>query len=296
LLYLQLHLEKNNLLKNKQDKSPYFSKLTIQIDNLKNALSENIKYSINTNNLSISGVEDRLRKLYGDINELPETERQLFGIERKFKLNDNTYTFLLEKRAEAQIAKASNLPDNEIVEVPRVKPAGPIAPNKRLNLMMAVMAGLFFPFCYFWAKQSLDETVSDEKKLKDISKLPIVGSVFHNTEEYQKIVLIDEPQSPISESLRTVRTNLDYFLQGKRQQVILFTSAITGEGKSFVTLNIATSLALLERKTILVEFDFRKPKLFEYLGMENTAGIFVFSFFSKIIYWPKIIRKFLMPF
>jgi capsular exopolysaccharide synthesis family protein len=273
---LNLSSEKNNLLKNKQDKSPYFSKLTIQIDNLKNALSENIKYSINTNNLSISGVEDRLRKLYGDINELPETERQLFGIERKFKLNDNTYTFLLEKRAEAQIAKASNLPDNEIVETAKMKPAGPIAPNKRMNLIMSVLAGLFFPFCFFWAKKLLNETVSDEKELKNISKLPSIGNVFHNSDQYQKMVLADEPQSEISESLRTVRTNLDYFLKGKRQQVILFASATAGEGKSFVALNIAHSLALLERKTILVDFDFRKPKLHEYLDMDNTSGATAF--------------------
>jgi capsular exopolysaccharide synthesis family protein len=269
---LNLSTEKNNLSKNKQDKSPYFNTLTIRIENLKNALSENIKYSINTNNLSISGVEERLAKLYGDINQLPETERQLFGIERKFKLNDNTYTFLLEKRAEAQIAKASNLPDNEIVEAAKMKPEVPISPNKRLNLIISILAGLFFPFCYFWVKQALDETVSDEKTLKDISKLPSIGNVYHNIDPDQKLVLIDLPQSQISESLRTVRTNLDYFLQGKRQQVILFTSTTSGEGKSFIALNIAISLALLERKTILVDFDFRKPKLFEFLGMANTPG------------------------
>jgi len=95
-----------------------------------------------------------LRKLYGDINQLPETERQLFGIERKFKLNDNTYTFLLEKRAEAQIAKASNLPDNEIVENCKDETCGPISPNKRLNFIIAIMAGLFFP-----AMLLLDKTI-----------------------------------------------------------------------------------------------------------------------------------------
>jgi len=114
--------------------------------------------------------------------------------------------------------------------------------------------------------------VSDENALKSISKLPSIGNVYRNIDQYQKIMLLDTPQSQISESIRTVRTNLDYFLQGKRQQVILFTSAIVGEGKSFVTLNIATSLALLDRKTILVDFDFRKPKLFEYLGMDNSSG------------------------
>ena len=273
---LNLSTEKNNLFKNKQDKSPYFNTLNIRIDNLKNALAENIKYSINTNNLSINGVDDRLRKLYNDINQLPETERQLFGIERKFKLNDNTYTFLLEKRAEAQIAKASNLPDNEIVEAAKMKPAGPIAPNKRMNFIMSILAGIFFPFCFFWTKQLLNETVADEKDLKNISKLPSIGNVYHNSDQYQKTVLIDAPQSEIAESLRTVRTNLDYFLKGKRQQVILFTSATAGDGKSFLALNIAISLALLERKTILVDFDFRRPKLFEYLDMDNSSGATAF--------------------
>jgi tyrosine-protein kinase Etk/Wzc len=270
---LDLCTERNNLLKNKQEKSPYYNTLTIRIDNLKSALAENIKYSINTNNLAIEGVDERLSKLYGDINQLPETERQLFGIERKFKLNDNIYTFLLEKRAEAQIAKASNLPDNEIVEPARLKPMGPIAPNKKLNLIMAILAGCILPMSFFLIKQSMDETVTDESVLKSISKLPCIGNINHNIDQYQKLVLIDAPQAQISESLRTVRTNLDYFLQGKRQQAIMFTSVVPGEGKSFVTLNIAASLALLERKTVLLDFDCRKPRLFEYLGIKNTIGV-----------------------
>ncbi|HET6226394.1 MAG TPA: polysaccharide biosynthesis tyrosine autokinase [Bacteroidia bacterium] len=261
--YLRLNSERNNLIQNKQTQSPYFNTLTIKINNQKNTLSENIKYLINTNNIQLNEVENRLRKENAQISALPSTERKLVGIERQYKLNDNIYTYMLEKKAEAQVAKASNLTENDILESARLTQPGPVSPNKAINLAVGFFVGLFIPFAGFGIRSLMDDTISNEQAMQALTKIPSIGKISHNKGKKQSAVLIDAPKSAISESIRTVRTNIDYFLQGQRHKVILFTSTMSGEGKSFNSLNIALSFSLLNRKTILLDFDLRKPNSYQ---------------------------------
>jgi tyrosine-protein kinase Etk/Wzc len=261
--YLRLNSERNNLIQNKQTQSPYFNTLTIKINNQKNTLSENIKYLINTNNIQLSSIEDRLRKENAQISALPGTERKLVGIERKYKLNDNIYTYMLEKKAEAQVAKASTLTENDVLESAKLTQPGPISPNKPINLAIGLIVGLFLPFAGFGIKALMDDTIANEQAMNSITKIPSIGRISHNKGKKQSAVLIDSPKSAISESIRTVRTNIDYFLQGKRNKVILLTSTMSGEGKSFNALNLALSFSLLNRRTILLDFDLRKPNSYQ---------------------------------
>lgn len=261
--YLRLNSERNNLIQNKQTQSPYFNTLTIKINNQKNTLSENIKYLINTNNIQLNSIEDRLRKENAQISALPGTERQLVGIERKYKLNDNIYTYMLEKKAEAQVAKASNLTENDVLESAKLTQPGPISPNKGINLAVGFFVGLLLPFAGFGIRSLMDNTISNEQVMQSLTKIQSIGRISHNKGKKQSAVLIEAPKSAISESIRTVRTNTDYFLQGKRNKVILFTSSMSGEGKSFNSLNIALSFSLLNRKTILLDFDLRKPNSYQ---------------------------------
>lgn len=261
--YIRLNGERNNLIQNKQTQSPYFNTLTIKINNQKNTLAENIKQLINTNNIQLNAVEERLQKENAQISALPITERKLVGIERQVNLNDNIYRYMLEKKAEAQVAKASNLTENDILESARLTQPGPVSPNKPINLAVGFFIGLFIPFAGFGIRSLMDDTISNEQAMSSITKIPSIGKISHNKGKKQSAVLIDAPKSAISESIRTVRTNIDYFLQGKRNKVILFTSTMSGEGKSFNSLNIALSFSLLNRKTILLDFDLRKPNSYQ---------------------------------
>jgi capsular exopolysaccharide synthesis family protein len=211
----------------------------------------------------LNEVENRLRKENAQISALPSTERKLVGIERQYKLNDNIYTYMLEKKAEAQVAKASNLTENDILESARLTQPGPVSPNKAINLAVGFFVGLFIPFAGFGIRSLMDDTISNEQAMQALTKIPSIGKISHNKGKKQSAVLIDAPKSAISESIRTVRTNIDYFLQGQRHKVILFTSTMSGEGKSFNSLNIALSFSLLNRKTILLDFDLRKPNSYQ---------------------------------
>lgn len=272
--YLRLNSERNTLIQNRQTQSPYFNTITIKINNQKNTLSENIKDLINTNNIQLNLIDERLKKENAQISALPSTERKLVGIERKYKLNDNIYTYMLEKKAEAQVAKASTLTQNDVLESAKLTQPGPVFPNKPLNLVLGFVVGLFFPFASFGVRSLMDNTIANEQAMHSITKFPSIGRISHNKGKKYSAVLIDAPRSAISESIRTVRTNIDYFLQGKRNKVILLTSTMSGEGKSFNSLNIAIGFSLLNRKTVLVDFDLRKPNSYHSLVVpEKELGL-----------------------
>jgi tyrosine-protein kinase Etk/Wzc len=270
--YIKLSSEKNTLMQNKQSQSPYFNNLNIKLANQKNTLAENIKYLITTNNLQLASINVRLAKDNEQIQTLPKTQRQLVGIERKHKLNNNIYTYILEKKAEAQVAKASKLSDNDILESAKLTQPNPVNPNKPLNLVLAVICGLVFPFIGFGIKSLLNDTINDESTLQTATKFRMIGKIFHSKAS-TPFILRNHPRSAVAESFRSLRTNIDHHLNGQSNKVILITSTMSGEGKSFAALNIALSLALLNKKTVLLDFDLHQPKLHTLFNSKNENGI-----------------------
>ncbi len=259
-------------LNSQNDQNLYLKDLDLQIENLKNTIVENVSNSLKSLEMSINEIDYRINKLSSQISQMPKTELQLLGIERKFKLNDAIYTFLLQKRSEAQIARASNLPDYEVVDNATVVRAYPIAPKKNLNYIVAFFLALALPISVIMTRDFLNTKIMDIEELERMTDYPVVGYIYHNETKSSKPILT-HPQSAISESFRTVRTNFDFFLKGQTQQIILLTSSISGEGKTFSAINLATSFALNGYKTIILEFDLRRPKVHQEFGYKNILGI-----------------------
>jgi capsular exopolysaccharide synthesis family protein len=270
------------------DENLYLKDLDLQIENLKNTIKENVSNSLKTLEVSINEIDYRINKLSGQISQMPKTELQLLGIERKFELNNSIYTFLLQKRSEAQIARASNLPDYEIVDNATAVRAYPIAPKSNLNYILALFVAVALPASVIMARDFLNTKIVDVQELEKMSKYPVVGYVYHNETRSSKPILT-HPQSAISESFRTVRTNFDFFLKGQTQQVLLLTSSISGEGKTFSAINLATSFALNGYKTIILEFDLRRPKVHQEFGYKNILGISSFLINNAMV--SDIIKK-----
>ncbi len=271
--YVKLNNERNGLIQNNQTASHYFQTLTVKISNQKNTLLENIRYLVNTNNLLLNSIEDRLKKKNAQITVLPAIQREMVGIERKYKLNDNIYNYMLQKKAEAEVAKASNIHENDVLEPARLLQPKPVFPNKALNLGLAIVLGFIFPFAGFGMKDFMNNTVTSEHEIQTRTHMPFLGRVYHKKGRKNQSLLTDAPKSAVSESFRTVRTNLEHYLNGKTNQIVLLTSTLPAEGKSFVALNLATSLALLGRKTIMVSFDIRKPGIYPTLKLDCQLGI-----------------------
>jgi len=264
--------QRSNLIDNKQERNPLVNKLNIKIENIKKTITDNISAVRQTTDISIDEMNKRISKIEGQINKMPKTEQQLGGIERKYRLNDAIYNYLLEKRAEAQITKASNLPDAVILEPARMEGEGPISPNHKINFLIALILGIGLPFGYLVFRRALNNKIESQDSLERITNVPVLGKIIHNSRKTSNVVF-EFPKSPIAESYRVLRTNLDFTMRGGSHSVIMVTSCITGEGKSFNALNLAMSYAQLGRKTILINFDMRKHASYFEKHEESLIGL-----------------------
>jgi tyrosine-protein kinase Etk/Wzc len=268
----RLDSEKSELLVTAREKNPMVKSLDEQILKTKVAAIESIDNIIQTSNISLEDLNNRIQKLEWEISKLPATQRELLGIERKFKLNDAIYTYLLRKRSEAQIAKASNLPDNEVIDPAIINKTSKVSPKTQTNYLIALIIALIIPISFIFIKDYLNDKIIERRDVENITKLPIIGHIIHSSKE-TKVVVADYPKSSISESFRAVRTNLQFLTQGKEKQTLLVTSTMVSEGKTFVSTNLASIFALFGKKTLLVGFDLRKPRIYQDFGLTNTEGI-----------------------
>jgi len=270
----KLATQKITLLYNSKQKNPYIQGINLKIKNTKKTLLENIQNIVNTSDIAIKNINNRMSELTKEISKLPKTERDLFGIERKFKLNDAIYTYLLQKRSEAQIAKASNLPNNEIIDPAMIVGQRPVSPQKKINYLIAILLGIILPAVYIFIKDYFNDKIIEKKDIEDLTDIPVLGFVIHNKNgKNNNKVVSNSPKSIIAESFRSVRTNLQFFSQDKEKQSILITSSLTNEGKTFCAINLALIFAISGKKTVLLDFDLRKPQIYHNFGLNNEKGI-----------------------
>jgi len=266
-----LYAENAELSYNSKKKNPLISINELKIRTTKSTIFENISNVIETSKITIASIDKRIDDFTNKASFLPGTQRQLFNIERRFKLQDAIYTFLMERRSDAQITKASNLPDNEVLDIARETAATPVYPKTALNYLIALLIGLIIPVAYIFGKDFFNDTINSKEDIEKITDVPVVGHILHNTKD--NLVVHTSPKSSISESFRSARTNLNFIAKGKEKQTILVTSVVPGEGKSFIAENLAVAYASFGKKTLLLGFDLRKPKLYKDLNLNNTIGL-----------------------
>ena len=264
--------ERNTFIANNQQLSPAFATLNATIENLKTSISENIRYSISNTQVQLNEVRGRISLLNAEINKLPQRQRELIGIERQFNLNSEIYTYLLQKRAEAQIIKVSNLPDSEIIEFPKY--LGKAFPDATITFALAIFIGLMIPIAIIFLRSFFNETVRTREDVERISPFPVLSEILHHSSSAFRNVVAEFPLSPTTESFRSIRTSLILQSADRSSKVILLTSSINDEGKSFCSLNLASSFTSLKQPTILVNLDLRKPDIFvDKLGTEPLVSI-----------------------
>ncbi len=266
-----LNAERQQIINNNQLRSPRLRTLDITISNLKEVIIENLHYSITTANAELNDINGKLRALNRENSSLPYTQRRLLGIERKFNLSENVYMSLLEQRIQAQIIKASTLPDCDVVEPPQF--ASVHAPKKIIILIGALFLGLFIPSLFVLSKKFFTSKILNKEELRKYTSLTQIGNIPQNSRNTINVIT-DEPNSITAEAFHTLRSNIIYYLMGKQNQVILVTSTMEGEGKSYSALNIASSLAVTNNRTLLIEFDLRRPsELYSKLGIRGLVGV-----------------------
>ena len=227
----------------------------------------NVQYSDNS---KLSFMDKQIRSVEQQLSHVPTAQRTLVSIKRNYTLMENLYIFLLQKRSEAAISQASNTSDIIIVNPPRVSSA--ISPKTTSNYAISVFAGLALPLLIFVLFEFLDTRVQSKEDVERITSIPFIGGVGHKKAE-ANLAVFNQPKSIIAESFRALRSNLNYFIGQNTKAVILITSSISGEGKTFASLNLASVYALSGKRTLIVGADMRKPKLYSDFELENDIGL-----------------------
>jgi capsular exopolysaccharide synthesis family protein len=246
----------------------------LQLQKKENTLLAGVLEIINSTRKNIDITRQFIRseklKSIAEQNKLPEIEQQLLNIERDFNTTNELYTILLQKNVEAQIQKASNVADNEIVEYASFNQQ--IAPNTQKILILGFSFGLLIPVFLIVVKDFFNVKVQSLEDVQKITNVPVLGSVGIGTEK-AKIITAEEPTSITAEAFRSIRTKLDFITKGEGNKTILISSTMPGEGKTFCAINLAGIFSIQDKKTIILGMDLRKPRLHEMFGLENKKGI-----------------------
>jgi tyrosine-protein kinase Etk/Wzc len=264
-------LQGQMLNKGAGEMNPLQGLLTQKIKSTKEALLETLNGLRRANSLAISDNQEQINKVNAQASALPITERLLLGIERKFKLNDQLYTFLLETRANLQMQKASNVADSEVIDPADENYSTVVSPNPIRVYFVGLLAGFGIPFLLIFLNFLFNKKLKDED-IRKMTDIPVVGNIPHSIEKTNNVVF-DQPNSAIAEAYRLLRSRMQFFTKDAKAPVILVTSSMPGEGKTFTSINLASAYSLLGKKTILVGFDLRKPKIYQDFKLNNDKGV-----------------------
>lgn len=251
--------------------NPAVRELDGQIEKLRLSLRENLKNIRAATGDIISSVkrrgslgEEQLRAMPVKIKELAEIKRQVETYQGLFKL-------FTEKKEETSISKVSTIPNSEIID--RSYPnATPVKPNRRSIQALAILLGIAIPSLFIFLGEVLNDKVTTRFDIEKITEAPILGEIGHSYSD-ETLVVSKTTRSMVAEQFRIIRSNLQYVLHKKEKAVIITTSSFSGEGKSYVSTNMGAVLALAGKKTVVLEFDIRKPKVLSGLGLPKGPGI-----------------------
>ncbi|MFT7627216.1 MAG: capsular exopolysaccharide synthesis family protein [Ulvibacter sp.] len=267
--------ERNKLQYAYKEGAPIFADIDRQIDAVKVVLLENINSSKGLKRQEQVFVNRGIAKYEKEIKKLPKEQQELLKIERRYNLSQGAYNLFLSKRSEADLVKAANVSDVLVIDPAKDIGGGQVGPNTRLNNVMATMLGFAIPFLFVFLLVFFDTKVHTINDIKRLSKIPILGVVGKSTID-GNLVVLDKSKSSIAEAFRTIRASLQFIYkkQGiEGTKTVLVTSSVSGEGKTFCSINLASVFALSEKKTILVGLDLRKPKIFGDFNLDNDIGV-----------------------
>jgi tyrosine-protein kinase Etk/Wzc len=283
-----LSLQRSSILSNNTEKNLFLGQIDNKIKLQKQTIIENVTNNLNTLDLTKNELNYRAEKLSGEISKLPRTELNMVSMKRKFDLTDAIYTFLLQKQSEAAITMASNIPDYEILEPARETAITVLSPKRKLNWFIAVFLATMIPTFFILLKNFFSEKITRIHDVEQLLGKPILSVIYNNS--YQNEAAVHEsPGSPIAESFRNLRSNLFLRFKSEKVKVILITSSQPQDGKSFISFNLAASIASVGYKTIILDCDLRRPTM--HLKFKETNSFGLSNYMSNHTDVEGIIRK-----
>ena len=272
----------------------YYDEKDNKISALKKVLLENINEAKNSIQFESNQVNSSLSSAELKLKLLPENQQQYSGIMRKYDLSSSIYEAYLQKRSEASIVKAANLADIQFIDPAKDIGGGLIGPRTSVNYVMGIFIGLLLPLLIVFFLFFINNSVQNTEDISSKTNIPLIGVVGVKQTE-SNLSVFEKPKSALSESFRAIRSSLQFLYKKQNfegSKVLMLTSTVSGEGKTFCSLNISTVFALSEKKTVIIGLDLRKPKIFGDFDISNKVGVVDYligtSTLDEIIYKTKI--------
>ena len=252
-------------------KNQIFISVNQQIQNTKQILIENVGNLIRSSEIYEKELRSQLKNFTKNIDNLPQAEKDFLILTRKQQINEETVKYLQTKRYEASLAKAGTNSDHKIIDSARLDSDIPITPNRNLIYFVSIFLSFFSPITFLFIKNFFNNSIQSKSDITSRTDVPILA-LIGNSINSSKISL-ENSRSLLSESFRSLRTNIQYLSSEKKNKIISVTSTKGGEGKTFCSINLATILAISGKKIILIGADLRKPKLHKDFSIKNNEGL-----------------------
>ncbi|SHF43677.1 capsular exopolysaccharide family [Mariniphaga anaerophila] len=269
---MELYSRREVLSYTVQEKNPAILILEKEIKVVRDGLEESLKSQLIATESKMNSLQQRYLEIQARLRRLPETEKNLISIQREFELNNEIYTYMLQKKTEASISTASIVPEIQVIDPAIVEASRKTGPNLILNLAIGIAGGGILPFILITFLIIFNNKIETITEVEKGSRIPVLEGIMKH--KYKSTLpVIQHPRSGIAESFRGLKTNINTLIEGTGSKVISINSLVPGEGKSFISANLAAVLSKTNKKVLLIGADLHKPTLHEFLKVKESIGL-----------------------
>ena len=272
--YNKLILERNRLSRIASSSNQAMLDLTSQIESMFSTVQSSVRNEKKNLQIAQRDLLNRSSENAAHIRAIPKQEREYTQIKRQQGVKEGLFLYLLQKKEEKYLNMSVVEPIAKMIDNPGSS-GSPVSPKKSIILIIALIIGFVIPIIGIMIRDLLRYQIENKEELEALSIVPVLGEIS-KTKGKENAIIKENSTDSFTELFRLLRTNLLFVLDSTEKKVINIGSSVSGEGKTFVSLNLAMSLALLDKKVIIIGLDVRKPKLAEYLSMNNESGITLF--------------------
>ena len=271
--YNELLIEKSRVESASSEANPALKQMNARVDNMLQSIRASLANEKSASQIALRDMERENAVNNLQMRRLPTVSRQYNDILRQQEVKSSLFVYLLQKREETNLTQAAVAPKAKIIAKP-IAGTSPVAPRKMIILLAALMIGIIIPAGILWLREMFKtkiENINDLNDLKDISIIGDIAAVKDFGADESRVVVKANDHSPVNEMFRTLRSNLLFMISEKDQSVILVTSTISKEGKTFVASNLAKVLSLMEKKVLLVDADIRNPQISNTMTIKKSS-------------------------
>jgi len=273
--YNELDLQRERYARTTTAKNPLLETINTQLEGTRQAIRENVQNLKRGMAVTKRNLESINTRFSAGLRSIPKKEREFVGIKRQQSIKEELYLYLLQKREETALAYASTVTDSRLIDAP-IATFNPIKPKRSLIWLGSAAAGIIIPILLINLIFMLNNTVQSRDEIEKRTGSSVLGEIglmkTIKGEPASESIIKMTSRSAVAEQFRALRTNLQYLGDGTCR-TLMFTSSIGGEGKSFISINLAASLAYSDKRVILLGMDLRKPSLHERLQLPNKKGV-----------------------